>query len=180
MLWCGGYLSNDRYDLSTSRSTKPRIHLIGIGGSGLSAIARFLLESGYTVSGSDRSLSPLAKELAAAGVRVSIAHQAENVQGADLVVRSSAVPDDNIEVLAAQAAGITVLKRAQFLGRMMEEKIGIAVAGTHGKTTTTAMIAWLLTYAGEDPSYIDRGNREEPGRFECACWKRECVCDRGR
>ena len=93
--------------LSTSRSTKPRIHLIGIGGSGLSAIARFLLESGYTVSGSDRSLSPLAKELAAAGVRVSIGHQAENVQGADLVVRSSAVPDDNIEVLAAQAAGIT-------------------------------------------------------------------------
>src|SRR5512138_3756681 len=103
------------------------VHFIGIGGSGLSAIARLLLESGYTVSGSDRSLSPLARELAAAGARVYEGHQAENIQGADLVVRSSAVSDDNVEVAAAQAVGIPVLKRAQFLGRLMEHKQNICV-----------------------------------------------------
>lgn len=133
------------------------IHLIGIGGSGLSAIARLLLESGYTVSGSDRTLSPLAQELAQAGAQVYSGHRAENIRGADLVVRSSAVTDDNVEVAAARAAGIPVLKRAQFLGRLMEGQQSIAVAGTHGKTTTTAMITWCLTQAGLDPSYIIGG-----------------------
>lgn len=134
-----------------------RIHFIGIGGSGLSAIARLLLESGYTVSGSDRTLSPLAHELAAAGARVISGHRAENIQGVDLVVRSSAVPDSNVEVQAALAAGIPVLKRAQFLGRLMENHLAIAVAGTHGKTTITAMISWLLVRLGQDPSYIIGG-----------------------
>lgn len=133
------------------------IHLIGIGGSGLSAIARLLLESGYTVSGSDRTLSDLARELANAGATVFTGHAAENVRGADLVVRSSAVPDANPEVQAALAAGIPVLKRADFLGRLMSGRTGIAVAGTHGKTTTTAMLAWLLTACGQDPSYIIGG-----------------------
>lgn len=133
------------------------VHLIGIGGTGLSAIARVLLERGYMVSGSDRALSPQAKELAEAGVRVSVGHQAENVRGADLVVRSSAVPDDNVEVLAAQAAGVPVLKRAQFLGDIMRGQRVIAVAGTHGKTSTTAMIAWVLSRLGYDPSYIIGG-----------------------
>jgi UDP-N-acetylmuramate--alanine ligase len=140
-----------------------RIHFIGIGGSGLSAIARFLLESGYPVSGSDRSLSPLATELAAVGAEVMPGHSAENVRGASLVVRSSAVPDDNVEVLAAQAAGIPVLKRAQFLGRLMENQLAIGVAGTHGKTTITAMIAWLLVSLGEDPSYIIGGTSKNLG-----------------
>jgi UDP-N-acetylmuramate--alanine ligase len=130
------------------------IHLIGIGGTGLSAIARVLLESGYTVSGSDRVLSPLAQDLRAAGVAVSIGHAPQNVAGADLVVRSSAIPDDNPEVVAALAAGIPVLKRSDFLGRLTDGKRVVAVAGTHGKTTTTAMIAWMLAASGEDPSYI--------------------------
>lgn len=133
------------------------VHLIGIGGSGLSAIARLLLESGFSVSGSDRTLSDLAKQLAAAGATVFTGHAAENIRGADLVVRSSAIPDSNPEVAAALAAGIPVLKRADFLGQLMQGRLGIAVAGTHGKTTTTAMLAWLLTACGEDPSYIIGG-----------------------
>jgi len=136
---------------------KQRIHLIGIGGSGLSAIARLLLESGYIVTGSDRSLSPLARDLQAAGARISIGHSAENVQGADVVVRSSAVPDDNVEVVAALQAGIPVLKRSQFLGQLMDKKLGLAVAGTGGKTTTSAMLAWMLVQLNLDPSYIIGG-----------------------
>ena len=88
---------------------------------------------------------------------ISIGHRPENVAGADLVVRSSAIPDDNPEVIAARAAGIPVLKRADFLGSLMDGKTGIAVAGTHGKTTTTAMIAWMLTALGQDPSFIVGG-----------------------
>ena len=131
-----------------------RIHLIGIGGTGLSAIARILLEMGYTVTGSDRAESPFTRDLQSAGVTISIGHRPENVAGADLVVRSSAIPDDNPEVIAARSAGIPVLKRADFLGSLMEGKTGIAVAGTHGKTTTTAMIAWMLTALKQNPSFI--------------------------
>jgi len=135
------------------------VHFIGIGGSGLSAIARFLLEQGYQVSGSDRALSPLAADLKKEGVTVSMGHAAENVVGADWVVRSSAIPDDNSEVVAALASGIPVYKRADFLGRLMAppDKDGIAIAGTHGKTTTTAMIAWTLYQLGADPSFIIGG-----------------------
>ncbi len=134
-----------------------RIHLIGIGGTGLSAIARVLLEMGHTVSGSDRAESPLTRDLQSAGVTISIGHRPENVRGANLVVRSSAIPDDNLEVTAARAFGIPVLKRADFLGSLMDGKTGIAVAGTHGKTTTTAMIAWTLSALGRDPSFIVGG-----------------------
>jgi len=137
--------------------TAQRVHFIGIGGSGLSAIARLLVESGYVVSGSDRVLSPLAQDLAAMGVRVDVGHRAENIAGADLVIRSSAVPDDNPEVVAARQAGIPVLKRSEYLGQWMKNKIGIAVAGTHGKTTTTAMLAWTLVSLKQDPSYIIGG-----------------------
>lgn len=131
-----------------------KIHFIGIGGSGLSAIARLLLESGDTVTGSDRVLSPFAAELQKAGATVYIGHHPRNITGADLVVRSSAIPDDNPEIEAALAAGIHVYKRADFLGQLMAEKNGIAVAGAHGKTTTTAMIAWVLTELKRDPSFI--------------------------
>jgi len=134
-----------------------RIHLIGIGGTGLSAIAMVLAEKGYSVSGSDRTLSPLAKNLQARGVEVQIGHRAENIRGADLVVRSSAIPDDNIEVQAASAAGIPVLRRSDFLGQLTAGQVSIAVAGTAGKTTTTAMIAWMLTAIGQDPSFIVGG-----------------------
>jgi UDP-N-acetylmuramate--alanine ligase len=134
-----------------------RIHLIGIGGTGLSAIARVLLEMGHTVSGSDRVESPFTRELQSAGATISIGHRPENVRGADLVVRSSAILDDNPEVIAARALRIPVLKRADFLSSLMDGKTSIAVAGTHGKTTTTSMIAWMLSAMGQDPSFIVGG-----------------------
>lgn len=131
-----------------------RIHLIGVGGTGLSAIARVLLEMGHTVSGSDRVESSFTRDLQSAGVTIHIGHNKENVNGADLVVRSSAIPDDNPEVVAAHAARIPVLKRTDFLASVMEGKTCIAVAGTHGKTTTSAMIAWILTTLKQEPSFI--------------------------
>jgi UDP-N-acetylmuramate--alanine ligase len=142
---------------------KKHVHFIGIGGTGLSAIARVLLESGYLVTGSDRAMSPLAKSLQADGVRVDIGHRAENIADAQVVVRSSAIPDDNVEVLAAQKQGIPVLKRSEFLSDLMEGHFGIAIAGTHGKTTTTAMIAWMLTFLKQDPSYITGGVLKNTG-----------------
>jgi len=133
------------------------VHFVGIGGSGLSAIARLLLESGYTVSGSDRALTPFAEEVRKAGASVYIGHHPRNIDSADWVVRSSAIAEDNPEVEAAKRKGIPVYKRADFLGRLMEDKTGIAIAGTHGKTTTTAMTAWVLSQLGRDPSYIVGG-----------------------
>lgn len=129
-------------------------HFIGIGGTGLSAIARVLLEQGQRVSGSDRVLSPLAAALRELGATVFVGHDAAHVQGADVVIRSSAVPEENVEVQAARAAGIPVLKRADFLGELMSDKVGLAVAGTHGKTTTTGMLAWVLSALGQDPTFI--------------------------
>ena len=134
-----------------------RVHFIGIGGSGLSAIARLLKESGYNVTGSDRELSQFALDLQSAGVTIYVGHHPRNVAGADMVIRSSAVAEDNPEVIAAKRAGIPVYKRADFLGQLMSEKTGIAVAGTHGKTTTTAMIAWTLYAMKRDPSFIVGG-----------------------
>jgi len=133
------------------------VHFIGIGGSGISAIARLLLESGHTVSGSDRAMSPFAEGLQRDGATVFSGHDAKNIAGADWVVRSSAIADDNPEVIAAQAAGIPVYKRADFLGRLMADRVGIAIAGTHGKTTTTAMMAWTLVALGADPAFIAGG-----------------------
>ena len=133
------------------------VHFIGIGGSGLSAIARLLLESGYTVSGSDRALTPFADEVRKAGASVYIGHHPRNIEGADWVVRSSAITEENPEVIAAKRMGLPVYKRADFLGQLMADKKGIAIAGTHGKTTTTAMTAWVLRELGRDPSFIVGG-----------------------
>lgn len=130
------------------------VHLIGIGGTGLSAIAALLLESGLAVSGSDTQASPTTEHLKALGATIFIGHQAANISGADGVVVSSAVAADNPEVAAAQAAGIPVQKRADFLGDRMAGRIGVCVAGTHGKSTTTALIAHILVSAGRDPSFI--------------------------
>lgn len=138
-------------------------HFIGIGGTGLSAIARVLVERGEIVSGSDRQLSPLAQSLQQLGVRVYLGHAPENIAGADLVVRSSAVPEDNPEVLAALQQGIPVLKRSEYLGHLLKDHTVLAVAGTHGKTTTTAMLAWTLTSLGYDPSYIIGGVSNDLG-----------------
>jgi len=133
------------------------VHFVGIGGAGLSAIARVLLERGARVSGSDLLRTPVAEALARDGARVFIGHHPEHVTGADLVVVSSAVPEENVEVQAARAAGIPVWSRARFLEEMMEGYTVVAVAGTHGKTTTTAMIASLLWEAGLDPTFIVGG-----------------------
>lgn len=132
-------------------------HFIGIGGAGLSPIARVLLERGHQVSGSDLIMSPSAQELLEMGVKVSIGHDAANVSGANVVIRSSAIPDTNIEVEAGQAAGLPVIKRIDFLAELTAGKKVIAVAGTHGKTTTTAMIAWCLSQMGLDPSFVIGG-----------------------
>lgn len=137
--------------------TGRHVHVIGIGGAGLSAIARVLLEQGVEVSGSDLLLSPPAEQLARDGAQVFVGHRAQHVDGADVVVASSAVPEDNTEIVAARAAGIPVLHRAEFLGHMMADHIGVAVAGAHGKTTTTAMIATIVWKGGLDPTFIVGG-----------------------
>jgi UDP-N-acetylmuramate--alanine ligase len=131
-----------------------RIHLIGIGGSGMSSIARVLLEQGFSVSGSDRTLSPLALTLRAAGAIVYEGHDPQHIEGVDMVVRSSAIADDNPEVAAALALGIPVLKRQDFMRDLTRERLCIAVAGSHGKTTTSTMMAWSLVQLGLDPGYI--------------------------
>ncbi len=132
-------------------------HFIGIGGSGLSAIARVLLERGERVSGSDRQVSAATQALHAVGATIYIGHQPQHVTGADIVIRSSAIADENVEVQSARQAGIPVLKRSEFLPDFLAGYHVIAVAGTHGKTTTTAMIAWLLARLGLDPSFIIGG-----------------------
>jgi len=133
------------------------VHLVGIGGTGLSAIAGFLLERGFEVSGSDQRPNEATDALAARGVAVHRGHRAENVTGADIVLISSAVQETNPEVVGAEAAGIPIVKRAQLLGPLMHGQHGIGVAGTHGKTTTTSMIAIILLRAGLDPSIIVGG-----------------------
>jgi UDP-N-acetylmuramate--alanine ligase len=133
------------------------VHLVGIGGIGLSAIARVLHGWGYRVSGSDAQPSALTRALAAEGMIVYAGHRAEQVMDADVVVVSSAIPDDNPEVIEAARQGLILVKREEFLGELTRGKTTIAVAGTHGKTTTSAMIAWILTQAGLDPTFIVGG-----------------------
>ncbi len=132
-------------------------HLVGIGGAGLSAIARVLLESGQLVSGSDEQETEFTARLRASGVRIFIGHAAQNIVGAELVLVSSAVASANPEVVAAVQAGLPVVKRQDFVGGMMAERVGLAIAGTHGKTTTAALTAYLLSRAGQQPSFIVGG-----------------------
>lgn len=152
-------MSANESELSVNTAMLPgtHIHLVGIGGAGISAIARVLLGLGYRVSGSDMQANAQTEELQAEGATVFVGHSAENILGARLLVISSAIPTDNPEVVAAHAADIPVLKRADFLGRLMVGKRGIAVAGSHGKTTTTAMIAHLVIASGLDPTVIVGG-----------------------
>jgi UDP-N-acetylmuramate--alanine ligase len=133
------------------------LHLPGIGGAGMSAIARVLLGRGFVVSGSDVKLNEVTAVLQNEGATIYEGHHAQQIAGADALVVSSAVPADNPEVMAARRAGIPVLKRADFLGQLMAGSIGIAVAGTHGKTTTTGMIAQILLTAELDPTVIVGG-----------------------
>lgn len=138
-------------------SDKVRVHFIGIGGTGLSAIARILHERGYLVTGSDRAHSAMVQELIELGIPVTIGHRAENIAGAKWIIRSSAIPDTNVEVEAARREGIPVWKRFDFLEELTANLRTIAIAGTHGKTTTTAMCAWVFTQMGYDPNYIIGG-----------------------
>jgi UDP-N-acetylmuramate--alanine ligase len=134
-----------------------RVHFVGIGGAGMSGIAEVLATQGYHVSGSDVSASAATRRLAGLGVRVAIGHDAAHVAGADAVVISTAVAPDNPEVVAARARGVPVVPRALMLAELMRLKTGIAVAGTHGKTTTTSLIASVLAEGGLDPTFVIGG-----------------------
>ncbi|WGE41491.1 UDP-N-acetylmuramate--L-alanine ligase [Actinobacillus equuli] len=141
-----------------------QIHFIGIGGAGMSGIAEVLLNEGYQISGSDIAEGPVTKRLAEAGAKVFIGHQAENVTGASVVVASSAIDDSNPEVRAAKEARIPVIQRAQMLAEIMRFRHGIAIAGTHGKTTTTAMISMIYTEAQLDPTFVNGGLVKSAGK----------------
>ena len=133
------------------------IHLVGIGGAGLSAIARILLGQGYRVSGSDRTLNLLTDALARDGATIYAGHDPANITGADALIVSSAIQPDQVEIAAALAGGIPVYKRAHIMADLIMGKQVIAVAGTAGKTTTSAMITHILLETGKDPSYIIGG-----------------------
>ena len=133
------------------------IHFVGIGGIGMSGIAEVLLELGFEVSGSDAAPSPSVARLKQAGARVMEGHHADNIAGAEAVVVSSAVADDNVELSAARHHNIPVLPRAEMLGELMRFRKGIAIAGTHGKTTTTSLVSAVLASAGLDPTFIVGG-----------------------
>src|SRR3989304_4873917 len=138
----------------TTSSIPPRVHLVGIGGMHMSAIARILLAWGHAVSGSDQRRSPLTDTLEALGARVFIGHDAANVGEADLVVTTSAAAADNPELVEAGRRGITVIKRAEMVARLMEGRHGVCIAGTHGKSTTSGLVAFLLHASGRDPTYL--------------------------
>jgi UDP-N-acetylmuramate--alanine ligase len=140
-----------------------RIHIIGIGGAGMSPLARILLQQGRQVSGSDLRLSAVTAALAAQGATIMEGHHPEHVHGADLVVTTSAARPDNPEIREAHRLGIPVIKGAVLLGAFMDGRRGIAVAGTHGKTTTTAMIAVILTRAGYEPTFVVGGEVQDLG-----------------
>ena len=139
------------------------IHFIGVGGSGMSGIAEVLFNLGYTISGSDLSDSSTLRRLAALGIQTHVGHSAENVQSADAVVTSTAVKADNPEVLVARSRHIPVVPRAVMLAELMRMKQGIAIAGTHGKTTTTSLVASVLAEAGLDPTFVIGGRLNSAG-----------------
>ncbi|WP_353172247.1 UDP-N-acetylmuramate--L-alanine ligase [Paracandidimonas soli] len=139
------------------------IHFVGIGGSGMSGIAEVLLTLGYAISGSDLAESAVTRRLASLGARLYIGHDAANVEGASAIVVSSAVTNDNPEVLAARAARIPVVPRALMLAELMRLKRGIAVAGTHGKTTTTSLVASVLAAGDLDPTFVIGGRLNSAG-----------------
>ena len=141
-----------------------QIHFVGIGGAGMSGIAEVLLNEGYQISGSDIADGVVTQRLAKVGAKIFFGHHAENIEGASVVVISSAITDDNPEVVAAKAARIPVIQRAQMLAEIMRFRHGIAIAGTHGKTTTTAMISMIYTEAGLDPTFVNGGLVKSAGK----------------
>jgi UDP-N-acetylmuramate--alanine ligase len=139
------------------------IHFVGIGGSGMSGIAEVLLNLGYTVSGSDLGSNAATQRLAELGAKVTQGHAAANVAGADAIVTSTAVKPDNPEVVAARAKHIPIVPRAMMLAELMRLKQGIAIAGTHGKTTTTSLVASVLAEGGLDPTFVIGGRLTKAG-----------------
>ena len=139
------------------------IHFVGVGGAGMSGIAEILHNLGYTVSGSDQSDSTTTRRLASLGIRIAIGHDAVNIEGAEAVVTSTAVRGDNPEVLAARAKRVPVVPRAVMLAELMRLKSGIAIAGTHGKTTTTSLVTSVLAQAGVDPTFVIGGRLNAAG-----------------
>ncbi|MDC8771938.1 UDP-N-acetylmuramate--L-alanine ligase [Roseateles albus] len=139
------------------------IHFVGVGGAGMSGIAEILHNLGYTVSGSDQSDSATAQRLASLGLQIYIGHAAAHIAGAQAVVTSTAVKPDNPEVIAARAQRIPVVPRAVMLAELMRLKKGIAIAGTHGKTTTTSLVTAVLTEAGIDPTFVIGGKLMSAG-----------------
>ncbi|OLD19370.1 MAG: UDP-N-acetylmuramate--L-alanine ligase [Acidobacteriales bacterium 13_1_40CM_3_55_5] len=140
-----------------------RIHFVGIGGIGMSGIAEVLLNLGYKISGSDLKSSVITQRLATLGATIFEGHQPQNVAGAEVVVASSAVPPDNLEIAEARALHIPVIKRAEMLAELMRLKYGIAIAGMHGKTTTTSMVAAVLAAGGLDPTVVVGGRVDAMG-----------------
>ena len=140
-----------------------RIHLVGIGGIGMSGIAEVLLTLGYSVSGSDTKPSPITERLQNLGATIYDGHRASNVDGAHVVVTSSAIKSDNPEVDEAHKHKIPVIPRAEMLAELMRLKYGIAVAGAHGKTTTTSMVASVLAAAHLDPTFVIGGRVNQAG-----------------
>lgn len=140
-----------------------QIHFVGIGGAGMCGIAEVLHNQGYRITGSDFSKNNAVQRLQALGILVYIGHSAEQIQGADVVVRSSAVDKNNPEILAAKAAMIPVIPRAAMLAELMRFRHGIAIAGTHGKTTTTSLVSSLLAEGGLDPSFVIGGKLNSCG-----------------
>lgn len=147
---------DDHYEVPEMRRIR-RIHFIGIGGAGMSGIAEVLLNQGYDISGSDIKASSVTERLVKKGAQVFIGHTAENVVGADVVVNSSAVNNTNPEIIHARELRIPIVRRAEMLAELMRYRHGIAVAGTHGKTTTTSLMASVLAAAKQDPTFIIGG-----------------------
>ena len=139
------------------------IHFIGIGGIGMSGIAEVLLNLGYQISGSDLKETEITRRLQSLGGKIAYGHKSEHIQGAEVIVTSSAVRPDNPEVLAARAALLPVIPRAEMLAELMRLKYGVAIAGSHGKTTTTSMVANVLAYGGLDPTVVIGGRLDKWG-----------------
>jgi len=134
-----------------------RIHFVGIGGAGMGGIAEVLHNLGYAVSGSDQSANRMTEQLARLGVTIAVGHSAEHAAAADVVVYSSAIPADNPELVAARARRVPIVPRAEMLAELMRFRSGIAIAGTHGKTTTTSLVASVLAEGGLDPTFVIGG-----------------------
>ncbi len=143
--------------MNPSKKTPNKIFFLGIGGSGMSGLAEVLFNLGYEVSGSDLIDSAVTKRLKSLGIDVRIGHEANNVISQDMIIKSTAIGEENVELMKAQKLGLPILKRAELLSSLMNMKRSVAIAGTHGKTTTTSILASIMTEAMLDPTFINGG-----------------------